>query len=321
MVSAVGASFTSVILTVKVSLDSFPASSTKSKATVNSVASVSKSCASLRVNTPSVSVNKAESSPVPNVTVAVSLLTIVPTVVLFSATSNDLVVSEAPRVSTAMSRALAVTTGLPARSLKLLADRAMVAVTSESGVGVNEAVAILSTNAKSLNVPPVTVKSFNAISAFGTSEKVIVTNVDSPALRLLSAEVIITVGALVSTFNSTEPVTPKLPIVSAYDSALTDTVAATSESASGVNVTVRVVPVPAKPDNVPPVATKSSITIVSSGSSLNVKVTVAVSAAFTTVSSIVTDTVGEVVSTVSVALSVVTALLLPARSVIKLLTV
>ena len=252
---------------------------------------------------------------------AVSLLTTVPTVVLFSATSNDLVVIEAPKVSTAMSRALAVITGLPARSLKLLADSVMVAVSSESGVGVNDAVAILSTNTKSLNVPPVTVKSPNAISAFGTSEKVIVTNVDSPALRLLSAEVIITVGALVSTVNSTEPVTPKLPIVSVYDSALTDTVAATSESASGVNVTVRVVPVPAKSDNVPPVATKSPITIVSSGSSVNVKVTVAVSAAFTTVSSIVTDTVGEVVSTVSVALSVVTALLLPARSVIKLVTV
>ena len=321
MLSAVGASFTFVMVTVAVSVEVLPALSSSSKATVNSVASVSKSCASLRVNTPSVNVNKAESSPVPKVTVAVSLLTTVPTVVLFSATSNDLVVIEAPKVSTAMSRALAVITGLPARSLKLLADSVMVAVSSESGVGVNDAVAILSTNTKSLNVPPVTVKSPNAISAFGTSEKVIVTNVDSPALRLLSADVIITVGALVSTVNSTEPVTPKLPIVSVYDSALTDTVAATSESASGVNVTVRVVPVPAKSDNVPPVATKSPITIVSSGSSVNVKVTVAVSEAFTTVSSIVTDTVGEVVSTVSVALSVVTALLLPARSVIKLVTV
>ena len=114
---------------------------------------------------------------------------------------------------------------------------------------------------------------------------------------------------------------PRLPIISEYDSGFTDTVARPSKFSSGVNVSVRDVPVPTKSDNVPPVATKSSIEIVSVGSSLNVNFTVAVSLAFSTSSSIVTNTVGEVVSTVNVVLSVLTSLLLPTRSVIKLLIV
>ena len=139
--------------------------------------------------------NKSESPVVPKLTVAVSLATILPTAVLFSAAFKAVVVSEASSVSIVISSELLAATELPTRSLKLLAANEMLAVVSKSCDGVKVAVATLSTKTKSLNLPPVTVKSLNARFALGISEKVIVTNVDCPAFRLLCSAVITTVGA------------------------------------------------------------------------------------------------------------------------------
>ena len=94
-----GASLTLVTLTVNESVEVLPAVSVKSKLTVKLVSSVSKSCAALSVNTPSVRVNNALSSPVPNTTVASSDVAILPTTVLFSAALNVSVVIAAALVS------------------------------------------------------------------------------------------------------------------------------------------------------------------------------------------------------------------------------
>ena len=183
------------------------------------------------------------------------------------------------------------------------------------GVGVKVAVRVRPVPLMAPSVPPVVVMSASA-NPIGASLKVKVIVAVSPAFTAATLLVMASVGASVSMLRiGDDPAPPALPAASVYAAEATVMLAwSAATPAVGVKVAVRVRPVPLNAPSAPPVVVISPAAKLLPGSSLKVKVIVAVSPAFTAATLLLMASVGAKVSIAIVGV-VPAAPALPAASV------